>query len=80
VADVRISLKQKGGRTHRIELIRQPIRRRFWIRRDGRKSKKMPEATATEIAEAIRKWLVAEHDKPLAAEEKMFDFGKRAER
>jgi hypothetical protein len=54
-ADIRISLKRRGEKTHRIELIRQPFRRKFWIRRDGRKSKKMPEATATEIAEAIRK-------------------------
>ena len=80
MADMRISLKRRGGKTYRIELIRQPFRRRFWIRRDGRKSKKMPEATATEIAEAVRKWLVAEHDKPLAVEEMLFDFGNRGER
>ena len=72
-ADIRISIKRRGGQTHRIELIRQPFLRRFWIRRDRRKSAKMPEATATEIAEAIRKWLVAEHDKPLPFEEMLFD-------
>ena len=73
-ADIRISLKHSGGKTYRIELIRQPFRRRFWIRCDGRKLKKMPEATETEIAEAIRKWLVAEQDKPLVLEQTLLDF------
>ena len=74
-ADIRISLKRRGGKTHRIELIRQPGSRRYWIRRDRRKSAKMPEGTATEIAEAIRKWLAAEHDKPLPFEKDLFNFG-----
>jgi hypothetical protein len=59
-ADIRISLKRRGGPTHRIELIRQPAGKRYWIRRDGRDSTKVPEATASEIAERIRRWLVAE--------------------
>ena len=63
-ADIRISLKRKGEKAHRIELIRQPFRRRFWLRRNGNRSAKLPEATATEIAEQIRKWLAGEHDKP----------------
>jgi len=58
-ADIRISLKKRGGRTHRIELIRQPFGKRYWIRRDGKHSAKLPEATATQIAERIRRWLVA---------------------
>jgi hypothetical protein len=58
-ADIRISLKRRGGRTHRIELARQPVGRRYWVRRDGKYSTKMPEATATQIAERIRRWLVA---------------------
>jgi hypothetical protein len=33
--------------------------RRFWVRRDGKYSTTVPEATATEIAERIRRWLVA---------------------
>lgn len=53
-ADIRISLKVRGGTTHRIELIRQPVGRRFWIRRHGKASTTMPEATATEIANRIR--------------------------
>jgi hypothetical protein len=56
-ADIRISLKRRGGKTHRIELIRQPLRDRFWVRRDGKRSLKLPQATATQIADKIRRWL-----------------------
>ena len=35
-AEIRISLKKRGGKTHRIELIRQPSVRRFWARPDGK--------------------------------------------
>ena len=58
-ADIRISLKKRGGKTYRIELIRQPTGRRFWVRKDGKHSSKVPEATATQVAERIRRWLVA---------------------
>ena len=58
-ADIRISLKKRGGPTHRIKFIRQPMGRRYWVRRDGKYSTKVPEATATQIAERIRRWLVA---------------------
>jgi len=54
-----ISLKKQGGPTHRIELVRQPVGKRFWIRRDGKPSSKVPEATASQIAERIRRWLVS---------------------
>ena len=57
-ADIRISLKSRGGKTYRIELIHRPLQpRRFWVRRNGTRSKKLPYATATEIAHEIRKWL-----------------------
>jgi hypothetical protein len=52
-------LKKRGGKTYRIELIRQPTGRRFWVRKDGKHSSKVPEATATQVAERIRRWLVA---------------------
>ena len=58
-ADIRISLKKRRGRTHRIELIRQPLGKRYWIRRDGKDSTKLPDATASQIAERIRRWLVS---------------------
>ena len=56
-ADIRISLKKRGRKTYRIELIRQPTGRRFWIRKDGRYSSKVPEVTATQVAERIRREL-----------------------
>ena len=57
-ADFRISLKRRGGKTHRIELVRNPFSQRFWVRRNGKQLEKLPEATATEIADQIRRWLV----------------------
>ena len=41
------------------ELIRQPVGKRYWIRRDGKDSAKLPEATASQIAERIRRWPVS---------------------
>jgi hypothetical protein len=58
-ADIRISLKKRGGPTHRIELIRQPVGKRFWIRHNGKPSTKVPEGTASQIAERIRHWLLS---------------------
>ena len=37
----------------------QSAGRRYWVRRDGKYSTKVPEATATQIAERIRRWLFA---------------------
>ena len=56
-ASIRISLKARGGPTHRIELVKIPFTKRFRIRRDGKTSAKLPEGTATEVAEEIRRWL-----------------------
>lgn len=66
-ADMRISLKKRGGPTYRIELIRQRSGKRFWVRRDGVRSTIVPDATATEIAERIRQWILAEgHTLPVS--------------
>ena len=61
-ADFRISLKRRGGKTYRIELVRNPFNQRFWVRRNGKQSLKLPEATATEIADQIRPWLAGTLD------------------
>jgi len=53
-----ISLKC-GAPTHRIERIRHPFGKRYWIRRGGKHSTKLRDATASQIAERIRSWLVA---------------------
>ena len=58
--NIRINLKRRNGPTHRIGLVRQPAGRRYWVCRDGKYSTKVPEATATQIAERIRRWLVAD--------------------
>jgi hypothetical protein len=58
-ADIRISLKKRGGATYRIGLIRQPAGKRYWVRHDGKYSTEIPEATATELAQRIRRRLVA---------------------
>ena len=49
-----------GKPTCRIELVQPPVvGRRYWVRRNGKHSTEVPEATATQIAERIRRWLVA---------------------
>ncbi len=68
-ASIRISLKERGGPTHRIELIRIPFTRRFRIRRNSTKSTKLPEGTATDIAEEIRRWLATLAAKPTTLED-----------
>ena len=44
-AGIRISLKERGGPTYRIELLKISFTRRFGIRRNGTKSVKLPEGT-----------------------------------
>ena len=67
-ADIRISLKQRHGPTHRIELVRAPFTRRFRVRRNGKVSDKLPQATATEVADEIRRWLARQASRPFAAD------------
>ena len=60
-ADLRISLKNNStGETHKIELIRQPAStRKFWVRFDGRRSRKLPEASLTQVCRRLRALLVS---------------------
>lgn len=58
-ADIRISIKIRGRPTRKLELIRQPIGHKYWIRVDGRPSGKLPHGTPSEIADGIRRWIVA---------------------
>ena len=53
-ADIHISLEKRGRRMCRIEL----VGRRYGVHRDAKYSTKVPEATASQIAELIRRWLV----------------------
>ena len=68
-ASIRISLKERGGPTHRIELVRVPFTRRFRVRRNGTKSTKLPEGTATDIADEIRRCLATRASKPTTLED-----------
>lgn len=56
-ADIRISVKVHGKRCRKLELVRQPVGARYWVRIDGKRSEKLPEATATEVADRIRRWI-----------------------
>jgi hypothetical protein len=60
-----ISLKERGGPTHRIELVKIPFTRRFRVRRNGTKSTQLPQATATEVAEEIHCWLAKQASEDL---------------
>ncbi len=46
----------------RVELIQISTTKRFWIRRDRRKSARMSEATASQVAKQNRRWLVGSLD------------------
>ena len=68
-ANIRISLKARGGPTYRIELVRIPFTKRFCIRRNGTRSTKLPEGTATEVADEVRRWLANQASRPTTAED-----------
>ena len=56
-ADIRISVKIQGKPTRKLELIRHPFGARYWVRLDGKASTRLPDATATEIADRLRRWI-----------------------
>ena len=57
-SDIRISVRVGENKTRKIELIRQPYGEKYWIRVDKRRSKKLDEATVTEITDKLRRWIV----------------------
>lgn len=57
-AHIRSSVRFQGKSTRTLELIRQPIGSRYWVRLDGKRSARLPEAIATEIADRLRWWVV----------------------
>jgi hypothetical protein len=54
--DLRISLRSANGSTDRINLCLS-TNGRWQVFRNGKTSSKLPEATSSEIAAAIRQWL-----------------------
>lgn len=55
-SDVTISLKGRDGVTHRLNLT-EMLDGKWVVFRDGAKSKRLPYATSTDVADAIRAWL-----------------------
>ena len=55
-SDVTISLKGRDGKTLRLNLA-ELIDGNWSVFRDGKKSKRLPYATSTDVANGIRQWL-----------------------
>jgi len=58
-SDIRISLKGRDGKTVRLNLT-ELLDGKWLVMRDGKESRKMPYGTSTEIADAVRQWIVAQ--------------------
>ena len=58
-SDVTISLKGRNGDTTRINLT-ELLDGQWEVRRDGKKSVRLPYATSSDVAGAIRQWLVSQ--------------------
>jgi len=53
---------ETGGKVHRLSLIPQPWKGRYWIRYNGKASEKMPDCTITKLMDECRRIIVkAEH-------------------
>lgn len=58
-SDIRISLKGRDGKPVRLNLI-EKLDGRWMVMRGGKQSKKLPDATTTEIANHLRNWMVSQ--------------------
>jgi len=58
-SDIRISLKNRGGKTTRLNLT-ELLDGSWLIRRDGKKATAIPAATSTEVADKVRQWIVSQ--------------------
>lgn len=58
-SDIRISLKGRDGKTVRLNLT-EMIDGKWLVLRDGKESQRIPYGTSTEIADAIRTWIVSQ--------------------
>ena len=56
-ATVRISISA-GGKLHKLELIPQPWKGRYWLRYNGKNSEKLPECTITKLMDECRRIVV----------------------
>jgi len=58
-SDIRISLKNRDGKTTRLNLT-ELLDGSWLICRDGKQAQQIPSATSTEVADKIRQWLVSQ--------------------
>lgn len=58
-SDVTISLKGRDGKSIRLNLT-EMLDGKWLVFRDGKKSQRMPHATSTDIADAVRTWIVGQ--------------------
>jgi hypothetical protein len=57
-ARYRISVKDNfTGHRLRVELVEQPWPGRFWLRVDGKRSERLPEASLSRVCDRLRRWL-----------------------
>ena len=60
-ATIRVSIKA-GGKLHKLELVPQPWKGRYWLRYGGKNSEKMPECTISKLMDECRR-IVVKHEK-----------------
>lgn len=56
-ASTRVTIKT-GGKLHKLELIPQPWKGRYWLRYNGKNSDKIPACTITSLMNECRKIIV----------------------
>lgn len=56
-SDIRISVRVGKGKTKRLELIRMPAGEKYWLRVNGKNSKRFEVTTITEFTDQLRRWI-----------------------
>ena len=59
-SDVRVSVRIGKGRTKRLELFKKPAGEKYWLRVNGKNSKRFEETTITEFTDQLRRWIARE--------------------
>ena len=59
---VKVSI-EVGGKSHRLALIPQPYKGRYWLRYNGKTSGSMPVCTITELMDVCRR-IIVKGEKP----------------
>ena len=60
--EIKVTIEIEGhDKTYRLALIPQPYKGRYWLRYNGKASKKLPECTKTKLLQKIGKLLQLEN-------------------